>query len=145
MMRSQVTMSNGMRVRIRLARRWAAACAALALIVAPAVLAHGGFVAHARAPEFDSNALRLVGSGGYATERRHQQIRVTVCLRKRYGGRFFSVRCATDYDNDRRVRAQVSVPGCVDGVWRTTALGEALGRNGQWTHAAFDASPRFTC
>lgn len=139
-------MSKGAR-RKRGAARWLAAASVVgALVAAPvSVLAHGTFQAHARPPEFDSAAIRLVGSGGYRTERRHQQIRVTVCLRKRYGGRFFAVRCMTDYDSDRRVRAQVSVPGCVEGVWRTTALGEALGRGGEWSHASFDASPRFVC
>jgi hypothetical protein len=140
-------MSKGTRGMNKAARLCAAVCVAAALVAAPVsgVLAHGSFQAHARQPAFDRSALQLVGSGGYATERRHQQIRVTVCLRKRYGDRFFAVRCMTDYDSDRRVRAQVSVPGCVEGVWRTTALGEALGRGGEWTHAAFDASPRFTC
>ena len=139
-------MSKGTQARSK-ARRWCGAALVLAALVAApmSVLAHGSFQAHARQPQFDSGSLRLVGSGGYVTERRHQQIRVTVCLRKRYGARFFAVRCMTDSDSDRRVRAQVSVPGCVDGVWRTTALGEALGRAGEWTHAAFDASPRFSC
>jgi hypothetical protein len=139
-------MSKGTQARSK-ARRWCGAALVLAALVAApmSVLAHGSFQAHARQPQFDSGSLRLVGSGGYVTERRHQQIRVTVCLRKRYGSRFFAVRCMTDSDSDRRVRAQVSVPGCVDGVWRTTALGEALGRSGEWTHAAFDASPRFVC
>lgn len=139
-------MSKGTRAGSRAARWFAAISVVAALVAAPvAVLAHGSFQAHARQPQFDQSALRLVGSGGYVTERLHQQIRVTVCLRKRYGARFFAVRCMTDSDSDRRVRAQVSVPGCVDGVWRTTALGEALGRGGEWTHAAFDASPRFSC
>jgi hypothetical protein len=139
-------MSKGTRRKSKAVRLCAAASVLVALVAAPvSVLAHGSFQARAQQPTFDSSALRLVGSGGYATERRHQQIRVTVCLRKRYGARFFAVRCMTDYDSDRRVRAQVSVPGCVDGVWRTTALGEALGRSGEWTHAAFDASPRYSC
>ena len=128
-------------------RRLLAATVALVAIVAlPSwALAHGSFAAHAVRPAYDSSALALVGRGGYATERRHQQIRVTVCLRKRYGGRFFKVRCATDSDVDRRVRADVSVPGCVEGVWRTTALGEAMGRSGNWSHRAFDASASFRC
>lgn len=139
-------MSKGTRADNKAARSLAAVLAVAALVAAPvSVWAHGSSRAHARAPAFDSSALRLVGSGGYATERRHRQIRVTVCLRKRYGARFFAVRCMTDYDNDRRVRAQVSVPGCVDGTWRTTALGEAMGRGGGWTHAALDVSPRFRC
>jgi hypothetical protein len=135
------------RQRRRKANRAAAIIAALAaLAVLPALaFAHGSYQARAVQPAFDSGELRLVGSGGYGTERPHSQIRVTVCLRKRYGQRFFAVRCMTDYDDDRRVRAQVSVPGCVDGVWRTTAQGEALGRRGNWTHAEFDASRPFRC
>jgi hypothetical protein len=130
----------------RRARLGAALCLLAVLGVAPVLaLAHGGTGAHAVRPAFDTDTLRLVGSGGYATERRHQEIRVTVCLRKRYGSRFFTVRCDTELDSDRRVRARVSVPGCVDGVWRTTALGEALGRSGEWTHAAFDASRLHRC
>jgi hypothetical protein len=108
-------------------------------------LAHGSFGAHARQPEFDTTSLRLVGSGGYGSERRHTEIRVTVCLRKRYGGRLYTVRCQTDSDTDRRVKAEVSVPGCVDGVWRTTASGQALGKNGEWTHDSFDVSPPYRC
>jgi acyl dehydratase len=133
--------SNGRRLRL------GAALALFAVLAAAPVLAlaHGGSSARAVRPVFDKDTLRLVGSGGYATERRHREIRVTVCLRKRYGSRFFTVRCETDTDTDRRVRARVSVPGCVEGVWRTTALGEALGRDGEWSHAAFDASPRHRC
>jgi hypothetical protein len=117
-----------------------------AMAAVPAIaLGHGTSSAHAVRPSVERGPLRLVGVGGYATERRHREIRVTVCLRKRYGGRFFTVRCETDYDDDRRVRARVSVPGCVDGVWRTTALGEAMGRSGEWTHDAFDASAPRRC
>jgi hypothetical protein len=139
-----------MTVGIRKSDRGPLLCAlivALASLAAvPAVvLGHGASGTHAVRPAFDQGALRLVGAGGYATERRHRGIRVTVCLRKRYGGRFFTVRCETDYDDDRRVRARVSVPGCVDGVWRTTALGEAMGRSGEWTHDAFDASLPHRC
>ena len=83
-----------------------------------------------------------MGVGGYATSRKHAAIRVTVCLNKRYGGQFFKVQCQTDYDSDKRVKARVSVPGCVKGVWRTTAVGEALGRGGNWGHTATDASRR---
>jgi hypothetical protein len=139
-------MSERIRTSSRATRICASLCALAALAAPPAfVFAHGASSAHAVRPAFDSGALRLVGSGGYATERRHQEIRVTVCLRKRYGSRFFTVRCETGYDSDRRVRARVSVPGCVDGVWRTTALGQALGRGGEWTHDAFDASAPHRC
>ncbi len=118
--------------------------AAVAALPAPA-LAHGNYGAAAKRPAFDGGSLRLVGVGGYATERKHTAIRVTVCLSKRYGGQFFDVRCQTDYDSDRRIKARVSVPGCVRGVWRTSAVGEALGRGGEWTHQASDSSAVFRC
>ncbi len=124
-----------------------AALAALALLAAtaPGALAHGAFGARAAPPAFNPSTLRLVGVGGYGTGRRHQQIRVTVCLEKRYAGEFFTVKCRTAYDADRRVRARVGVAGCVSGVWRTTASGQALGRDGRWTHDASDASAEFRC
>jgi hypothetical protein len=121
-----------------------AACAALAVLPVLAI-AHGGSEARAQRPQFDTGSLRLSGKGGYGTELGHRQIRVTVCLRKRVSGQFFNVRCQTDYDVDRRVSARVSVPGCVEGVWRTTALGEALGRGGEWRHTAFDVSRPLRC
>jgi hypothetical protein len=110
-----------------------------------AAFAHGAFGARAAQPQFNGSTLRLVGAGGYGTSRRHQAIRVTVCLEKRYGGSFFTVKCRTKYDSDRRVRARVSVAGCVRGVWRTTASGQALGRAGNWTHDASDTSAEFRC
>ena len=134
---------NGKRRAVRLV---AGLGALVAIAAVPVIaLAHGAFGAHASEPVFDSNTLRLVGSGGYATERKHAEIRVTVCLRKRYNGRLFTVRCQTDSDTDRRVKAEVSVPGCVNGVWRTTASGQALGKSGEWTHDSFDASPPYRC
>jgi hypothetical protein len=125
-----------------------AAVAALTLLAAsfaPAAFGHGAFGARAAQPSFNRTTLRLVGAGGYGTSRRHQSIRVTVCLEKRYGGSFFTVKCRTKYDSDRRVRARVSVAGCVRGVWRTTASGQALGRAGNWTHDASDVSGAFRC
>jgi hypothetical protein len=124
-----------------------AAIAALALLagLAAGALAHGAFGARAAQPAFNPSTLRLVGVGGYGTARRHQQIRVTACLEKRYAGEFFTVKCRTAYDTDRRVRARVGVAGCVSGVWRTTASGQALGRGGRWTHDAFDVSAEFRC
>ena len=135
------------RRRKRKAVRLFACLGALAALAAVPViaLAHGGFGAHAREPVFDTTSLRLVGSGGYGTERSHAEIRVTVCLRKRYGGRLYTVRCQTDSDTDLRFKADVSVPGCVDGVGRTTASGQALGKSGEWTHDSFDASPPYRC
>ena len=76
----------------------------------------------------------------------HPGLQVTVCLRKRFGRRFFDVRCATTTaGKGRRVVGQVSVPGCVPGVWRTTAVGEALNRKGEWVHQARSVSRRFRC
>ena len=118
---------------------------AVLAVLAPAALAHGDFAARAAQPEFNASTLRLVGAGGYGTSRRHQAIRVTVCLEKRYGASLFTVKCRTKYDSDRRVRARVSVAGCVSGVWRTTASGQALGRAGSWTHDASDVSAGFRC
>ena len=127
-------------------RRWLALTLLAAAALAPALaLAHGSYDAAARRPAFDGGSLKLVGVGGYATSRKHSSIRVTVCLNKRYGGQFFRVQCQTDYDSDRRVKARVSVPGCVKGVWRTTAEGAALGRAGNWGHAASDTSRPFHC
>ena len=128
------------------ARLWIALVLMAAAALTPALaLAHGSYEAAARRPAFDSGSLKLVGVGGYATSRKHSAIRVTVCLNKRYGGQFFTVQCQTDYDSDKRVKARVSVPGCVKGVWRTTAEGAALGRGGNWGHEASDTSRPFHC
>jgi hypothetical protein len=101
--------------------------------------------AHAGQPAYDTGSLELVGSGGYRTETRHSQLRVTVCLRKRFGSVSFTVRCSTTTGSGRRVKGSVSVPGCVKGVWRTTVTGEALGRDGNWTDQASAVSRRFRC
>ena len=132
------------RIRRNLTPTFLAILAILA-VLAPGALGHGDYGARAGQPGFNPSTLRLVGVGGYGTSRRHQSIRVTVCLEKRYGGSFFTVKCRTKYDSDRRVRARVSVAGCVSGVWRTTASGQALGRAGNWTHDASDASVAFRC
>lgn len=128
------------------ARRWVALpVLAVAALVPALALAHGDYGAAAKRPSFDSGSLKLVGVGGYATSRRHSAIRVTVCLNKRYGGQLFKVQCQTDYDSDKHVKARVSVPGCVRGVWRTSAVGEALGRGGNWGHTTSDVSRAFRC
>ncbi len=128
------------------ARRWIALPLLAAAALTPALaLAHGDYDAAAKRPSFDSGSLKLEGVGGYATSRTHSAIRVTVCLNKRYGGQLFKVQCQTDYDSDRHVKARVSVPGCVKGVWRTSAVGEALGRGGSWGHTATDVSRAFRC
>jgi hypothetical protein len=107
--------------------------------------AAGTFAAHAQRPSYDSGALELTGHGGYTTARTHTELRVTVCLQKRLGGRSFSVRCATGTGAGRRVTAEVSVPGCVKGTWRTTATGEALNKKGAWVHQASATSAPFSC
>ncbi len=134
-----------------MSRRTRTTAAALVLVIATALIAlpalapaHGGYSAAAAKPQLNNDPLRLVGRGGYATDRRHQAVRVTVCLQKRYGDRYFDVRCNTASDGDRAVRARVSVPGCVDGSWRTTAVGQALGR-GEWKHTEVDVSAVKRC
>lgn len=117
----------------------------LAMVAAPAV-GHGGATALAKRPSKIEDPLRLVGAGGYATDRRHAGgVRVTVCLERRSSGNFVAVRCNTNTAQGRNVRARVSVPGCVRGVWRTVAYGQAQNAAGEWRHAAIDASRRFRC
>lgn len=125
---------------------WIAGLCALALAAVPVIAAaHGSATAGAKKPAYDASALELVGRGGFATERKHAAIRVTVCLRKRSNGRFLAVRCETSTDTDRRVRGRVAVPGCVDGVWRTTAFGEAINRRGVVAHTASKVSAKLVC
>lgn len=123
--------------------------AALALLLAAfttaEALAAGSYSAHARRPAYDGASLELLGKGSYRAARAHSELRVTVCLRKRTAGRFFDVRCETASAAGKRVKAQVSVPGCVAGVWRTTSIGEALGRGGNWIHQASATSKPFRC
>jgi hypothetical protein len=118
---------------------------ATALYGAVGADAAGSFAAHAAAPGYDTSALELEGHGGYTTARSHTELRVTVCLQKRLGGRAFSVRCATGTAAGKAVSAEVGVPGCVKGTWRTTATGEALNRNGEWVHQASATSAPFRC
>jgi hypothetical protein len=131
---------------MRFPRRFALLAAIAALAAVPALAtAHGELAARAAQPAFNEGTLRLIGVGGFGTERRHQSIRVTVCLEKRYRGSFFTVKCRTAYDSDRRVRGRVGVAGCVRGVWRTTTLGQAQGRAGNWTHDASAVSAHYRC
>jgi hypothetical protein len=116
-----------------------------ALYAAVGADAAGTFAAHAQRPSYDSGTLELTGRGGYTTARVHTEMRVTVCLQKRLGGRSFSVRCATGTGSGRRVSAEVGVPGCVKGSWRTTATGEALNKKGAWVHQASATSAPFRC
>ncbi len=127
----------------RLAITIAIAIAALSASVAQA---GGSFTAKARRPAYDSSSLQLIGTGAYRTQVAHPGLQVTVCLRKRFGRRFFDVRCATSTTGKgRRIVGQVSVPGCVAGVWRTTTVGQALNKNGAWVNQASAISPRFRC
>ena len=92
------------------------------------------------------NPLRLVGAGGYVADRRHAGgVRVTVCLERRSSGSFVTVRCNTSTSSFKRVGTRVAVPGCVRGVWRTVAYGQALNAAGEARHTAIDASRRFRC
>jgi hypothetical protein len=128
----------------RLALLASAILATTALLAAGAAAA-GSFAAHAQRPAYDASTLELHGRGGYTTARKHTELRVTVCLQKRLGGRAFSVRCQTGTGTGRRVIAEVSVPGCVKGTWRTTSTGEALNPKGEWTRQASAASAPFRC
>jgi hypothetical protein len=118
---------------------------AMGLYAAVGADAAGTFAAHAQRPTYDPGALELKGHGGYTTARVHTELKVTVCLQKRLGGRAFSVRCATGTGSGRRVTAEVTVPGCVKGSWRTTATGEALNKKGAWVHQASATSAPFGC
>lgn len=129
----------------RLALLATAAIAATALLAAVGAEAAGTFAAHAQRPAYDASALELRGHGGYTTARKHTELRVTVCLQKRLGARVFSVRCETGVASGKRVTAEVSVPGCVKGTWRTTSTGEALNPKGEWVHQASATSAPYRC
>lgn len=117
----------------------------LATVACQAALAAGGGEARARQPAYDSTSLELVGAGSYVSEVTRAQLRVTVCLRKTFGNRSFDVRCETVTGSGRRVKAEVSVPGCVAGLWRTTTTGEALDRNGDPVDSTAAVSRKFRC
>lgn len=129
----------------RVALLGTAILASMALYAAVGADAAGTFAAHAQRPSYDAGALELKGRGGYTTARAHSELKVTVCLRKRLGGRSFSVRCATGTGAGRQVSAEVVIPGCVKGSWRTTATGEALNKQGAWVHQASATSAPFSC
>jgi hypothetical protein len=129
----------------RLALLAIALVAATALLAAVGAAAAGTFAAHAQRPTYDTSTLELRGHGGYTTARKHSELRVTVCLQKRLRRRTFSVRCQSAVGAGRRVRAEVSVPGCVKGSWRTTSTGEALNRKGEWVHRANATSAPYGC
>jgi hypothetical protein len=138
-------MRNVHQINRRLSLLATAVMAATALLAAVGADAAGTFAAHAQRPGYDASALELRGHGGYTTARKHSELRVTVCLQKRLGGRAFSVRCETGVAAGRRVTAEVSVPGCVKGSWRTTATGEALNPKGEWVHQASATSAPYRC
>jgi hypothetical protein len=119
----------------------------VALLACPEAIAAGGYRAHAAPPAYDSSALELVGKGFYRSRAKRRVLRVTVCLRKRIGRRFFDVRCSppATAERARRVSAEVTVPGCVRGLWRTTVLGEALDRNGNLVNQTNAVSRPFRC
>ncbi|HVO54702.1 MAG TPA: hypothetical protein VMT37_09835 [Solirubrobacterales bacterium] len=100
--------------------------------------------AHARRPSYDASALELVGKGGYRAPQR-AQLKLTVCLRKKIGKRSFDVRCESAEARGKLILAQVSVPGCVAGVWRTTASAEAIARDGTVLGSDSDVSRPFRC
>ena len=133
------------RISRRVALLGTVVLAAMGLYGALGADAAGTFAAHATRPAYDTGALELKGRADYTTARRHAELRVTVCLQKRLGGRSFSVRCATATGAGRRVSAEVGVPGCVKGTWRTTATGEALNKRGAWVHQASATSAPFRC
>jgi hypothetical protein len=133
------------KINCRVALLGAVVLAAMGLYAAVGADAAGTFAAHAARPSYDTGALELKGHGGYTTARSHPELRVTVCLQKRLGGRSFSVRCATGTGAGRRVSAEVGVPGCVKGSWRTTATGEALNPKREWVHQASTTSAPFRC
>jgi hypothetical protein len=130
---------------MRNGRYIAALALLLAALAATEAFAAGSYSAHARRPAYDSATLELLGQGSYRTARPHPELRVTVCLRKRTAGRFFDVRCETATAAGKKVKVQVGVPGCVAGVWRTSSVGETLGRNGTWIHQASAVSKPFRC
>jgi hypothetical protein len=136
---------NVTKISRRVALLGTAVLASAALYAAVGADAAGTFAAHAQKPTYDAGALELKGHGGYTTARSHSELKVTVCLQKRLGGRAFSVRCATGTGSGRRVSAEVAVPGCVKGSWRTTATGEALNKKGAWIHQASATSAPFRC
>ncbi len=107
--------------------------------------AAGSFAAQATRPSYDTGSLELTGTGGYSTARARAELRVTVCLQKRLGHRSFPIRCETGAGTGTQVSAEVAVPGCVAGVWRTTSTGEARDPGGNWGERASTTSAPFHC
>jgi hypothetical protein len=141
----EIAMRNAHPISRRLALLATFAVAATVLLGAVGAAAAGSFAAHSKRPAYDASALELRGQGGYTTARKHSELRVTVCLQKRLGTRVYSVRCETAVGAGTRVSAEVTVPGCVKGSWRTTSTGEALNRKGAWVHQASATSAPYRC
>jgi hypothetical protein len=141
----EIAMRNARQTSRRLALLGMVVLAATALYAAVGADAAGIYAAHASRPTYDTSVLELQGHGGYTSVRSHTELRVTVCLQKRLGGRSFSVRCQTGTAAGKRVTAEVGVPGCVKGTWRATSTGEALSPKGEWVHQASATSPPFHC
>jgi hypothetical protein len=142
----EIAMRNAAQINRRHAALATLALALAALFAAVGAEAAGTYAAHAAKPAYDTTSLELTGHGGYTTVRKHTELRVTVCLQKKLGGRSFSVRCATGTAaNAKRVTADVGVPGCVAGAWRTTSTGEALNPKGEWVHQASATSAPYRC
>ena len=104
-----------------------------------------GYEARARKPSFDHSSLSLVGAGAYTSETAKAELRVTVCLIKKFGHKTFTVSCESSSARGRRVKAQISVPGCVSGIWRTSTNGEALNRKGEVVDQSAAVSRKFSC
>lgn len=138
-------MRNARQISRRFALLGMVVLAATGLYAAVGAGAAGVYAAHAARPTYDTGSLELHGQGGYTTLRKHSELRVTVCLQKRLGGRSFSVRCQTGTAAGKRVTAEVGVPGCVKGTWRTTSTGAALNPKGEWVHQASATSAPFHC
>lgn len=118
----------------------------LAVLLGADALAAGGYRAHATRPAYNPAALELVGKGTFHSDAKRKELRVSVCLRKRVGKRFFDVRCSpATATSTRKVVAVVSVPGCVSGTWRTVVVGEAFDRRGNLLNSSSDVSRPFRC
>jgi hypothetical protein len=117
----------------------------LAVLATQVAGAAGGFEARAKRPSYDGSSLQLIGAGSYRSETFRPTLRVTVCLRKKFGRQSFDVRCETASGSGRRAKTAVAVPGCVKGSWRTTVVGEAFNRKGALVDQSSAVSRKFRC
>jgi len=130
---------------MKLGRYIVASALLFALVATQLAGAAGGFEARAKRPAYDSSSLELVAAGSYVGEVARPSLRVTVCLRKKIGRQSFAIECETSSARGRRVKATVSVPGCVTGTWRTTVVGEAFNRRGTLVDQSSAVSRKFRC